>query len=40
MYKKLFVLVAVLTFVLSTVNVGVAQDKEGNKAVADKVIRQ
>ena len=37
MYKKLFVLVAVLTFVLSTVSVGMAQDKEGNKAVADKV---
>ena len=37
MSKKLLVIVAVLTFVLSTVSVGMTQDKEANKVVSDKV---
>lgn len=37
MHKKLLVFVAVLTFVLSTVSVGMTQDKEANKVVSDKV---
>jgi rhodanese-related sulfurtransferase len=35
MQKKLFIFAAILTFVLSTVSLGMAQ--EGNKAVGDKV---
>jgi rhodanese-related sulfurtransferase len=37
MSKKLFVIAVVLSLMLSTVGISMAQDKEGNKAVADKV---
>jgi rhodanese-related sulfurtransferase len=37
MSKRVLVFVAVMTLVLSTVSVGMTQEKEGNKAVADKV---